>query len=113
MAKPKPLPTDADFEAAILEFCRAHPDKDLVEGICLLNAACAKIEERFSRRAIRLHEIRPQVSLAVERLVACGRLREFSMAHGFHSFHSSIYNGFVYALILDREQVLDLPAIEE
>src|ERR1700726_2270717 len=101
----KPKPVDADFETALLEVCRQHANKDLVEAIYLFNAACAKIEERFSRRAIKKWDIRPQVSLAVERMVNSGRLREFSVANRFCEF--------AYGLIIDRNQVLDIPNLDE
>jgi hypothetical protein len=107
---PKAKPVDSDFEQVVLEVCRKYAQKDLVEAIYLFNEACAKIEERFSRRAIKKCDIRPQVSLAVERLVECGRLREFSIANGFHD---EIYNGFAYGLVIDREQIFDTPNLDE
>ena len=69
--------------------------------------ACLKIEERFSRRVIRKHEIRPQVTLAVDRLVEAGRLREFSISKGLE------YTEFAYGLVIDREQVFDTPNLDE
>jgi hypothetical protein len=66
------------------------PIRNLVEAMHLFNAGYTKIEKRFSRRTIRKRDIRPQVSVAVDRMVDMARLREFSIANGFNGYNGSL-----------------------
>jgi hypothetical protein len=78
--------------------------KDLMEPRFLIEQATAKMKQRFPR-PFKQRQVWPRVYLAVERLLASGCLRSFSVA--------SDYSSCAYSLVIDRKDVLDIKNIDE
>jgi hypothetical protein len=110
----KPKPTDADFEALLCEVFIEHSQFDFVEGFCLTERAKAKVESRFSRRAIRKRDIPPAIYAALERMLASGRIKGFSvLGHRLFFYPAGEKGATVFALSYDREVILDLPNLDQ
>jgi hypothetical protein len=108
---PRAKPTDADYETILSEVFIEHSRMDFVEHFCLIERASAKVEARFSRRAIRMRDIHPAIMAALKRLEAAGRIKTFNVLVGYTPRHGG--RGLVYSLSQNRELVIDQPDLDD
>jgi hypothetical protein len=108
-----PLPTPADFQAAVLGVFAQHPEGELLTYGYLHGQACNRIMHRFflkpitKRQEIEEDKVSEKICAAIRRMVSSDQLKTINVVG------NALEVNMVLARVHDRQDVLDLPAIDQ